>query len=90
MIKLGSLRKSAELDSGAGAYLMLIGFYREHAAIGFACQLAEKVERVLSGIPKYRLDRENLIKSSSNKPEVFDWVDTYNKRNDLIDSIEGC
>lgn len=85
MLKTGALKKSAELHGGCSAHSLLTGIKRESAAIGIACWLVEKVERVLADIPREHLDREVLIHSGSEKPELFEWIDAFNEKAGLAD-----
>ena len=80
MLKAGALKKSAELHGGCSAHSLLTGIKRESAAIGVACWLVERVERVLADIPREYLDREVLINSGSEKPELFKSIDAFNEK----------
>ena len=80
MLKTGALKKSAELHGGCSAHSLLTGIKRESAAIGVACWLVERVERVLADIPREYLDREVLINSGSEKPELFKSIDAFNEK----------
>ena len=80
MLKTGALKKSAELHGGCSAHSLLTGIKRESAAIGVACWLVERVERVLADIPREHLDREVLINSGSEKPELFKQIDMFNEK----------
>ena len=80
MLKTGALKKSAELHGGCSAHSLLTGIKRESAAIGVACWLVERVERVLADIPREYLDREVVINSGSEKPELFKSIDAFNEK----------